>query len=188
MKIANENMVIPSRYLRTKSNREIWKLEREIQSLILKVVKERKEATSEKDLLEMILRGSKSSSELGRGDTIDRFVVTTARTSTWQGTRRLLSQPRGRWCYWPWIQDGKPKYARRSCKCCVAANFPMLIQFGRWKRLVNSYLTWTIYDAYMEWVSWLEKRKENETLWPTNIFYRHCLVWNFSFMHKSLTQ
>ncbi|KAF8039147.1 hypothetical protein BT93_B1636 [Corymbia citriodora subsp. variegata] len=74
-KIAFTSMIPGFRYLPTKSNREIWKLEREIQSLILNVVKERKEATSKKDLLEMILEGARNSSELGGGDTTDRFVV-----------------------------------------------------------------------------------------------------------------
>ncbi|KAF8007016.1 hypothetical protein BT93_K1119 [Corymbia citriodora subsp. variegata] len=74
-KIALTSAIPGFRYLPTKSNREIWKLEREIQSLILKVVKERKEATSEKDLLEMILEEAKNSSELGHGDATDRFVM-----------------------------------------------------------------------------------------------------------------
>jgi cytochrome P450 len=60
-------------YLPTKSNREIWKLQKEVRSLILKVVKERKEATSEKDLLQMILEGAVSSN-LGQAAT-DRFIV-----------------------------------------------------------------------------------------------------------------
>ncbi|XP_030440750.2 cytochrome P450 714C2-like [Syzygium oleosum] len=74
-KIAFTSTIPGFRYLPTKSNREIWKLEREVQSLILKVVKERKEATSEKDLLQMILEGTKNSGEPGRGDVMDHFVV-----------------------------------------------------------------------------------------------------------------
>ncbi|KAF8364680.1 hypothetical protein HHK36_033360 [Tetracentron sinense] len=81
------------RYLPTKSNREIWGLEKDIRSLILKVVKERKEATYEKDLLQMILEGAKNS-DLGQ-DATDRFIVdnckniylagyeTTAVSATW---------------------------------------------------------------------------------------------------------
>ncbi|OWM77402.1 hypothetical protein CDL15_Pgr016799 [Punica granatum] len=37
----------------TKSNRAIWRLEKEVQSLILKVVKEREGAKSDKHLLQM---------------------------------------------------------------------------------------------------------------------------------------
>ncbi|OWM77400.1 hypothetical protein CDL15_Pgr016797 [Punica granatum] len=61
------------RQLPTKSNRAIWRLEKEVWSLILKVVKEREGAKSEKDLLQMILDGAKdghlSSNEM------DRFIV-----------------------------------------------------------------------------------------------------------------
>ena len=60
------------RYLPTKSNRETWKLEKEVRSLILKVVKERKEGgASENDLLDMnhmILGGATN-------DETDRFIV-----------------------------------------------------------------------------------------------------------------
>ncbi|OVA20272.1 Cytochrome P450 [Macleaya cordata] len=61
------------RYLPTKNNTKIWRLEKEIRALILKVVKERMESTSEKDLLQMILEGSNN------GDLTpamaDRFIV-----------------------------------------------------------------------------------------------------------------
>ena len=57
------------RYLPTKSNRETWKLEKEVRSLILKVVKERKEGgASENYLLDMILGGATN-------DETDRFIV-----------------------------------------------------------------------------------------------------------------
>lgn len=46
------------RYLPTKSNRELWKLEKEVGSLILQVVKDRKKVKSENDLLQMILEGA----------------------------------------------------------------------------------------------------------------------------------
>ena len=77
------------RYLPTKSNRETWKLEKEVRSLILKVAKERKEGgASENDLLDMILGGATN-------DKTDRFIVdnckniylagyeTTAVSATW---------------------------------------------------------------------------------------------------------
>ncbi|KAK6234485.1 Cytochrome P450 - like 10 [Theobroma cacao] len=81
------------RYLPTKSNREAWALEKEVRDLILQVVKERKEAAYEKDLLQMVLEGAKNS-DLSQEAT-DRFVVdnckniylagyeTTAVSATW---------------------------------------------------------------------------------------------------------
>lgn len=81
------------RYIPTKTNRVAWRLEKEIRGLILKVVKERKEVESEKDLLQMILE-SFSSSDLGQAK-IDGFIVdnckniylagyeTTAVSATW---------------------------------------------------------------------------------------------------------
>lgn len=81
------------RHLPTKSNRETWKLEKEIKRLILNVVKERTEAGYEKDLLQMVLEGAKNS-DLNK-EAIDRFIVdnckniylagyeTTAVSATW---------------------------------------------------------------------------------------------------------
>ncbi|KAL0458974.1 UNVERIFIED_CONTAM: cytochrome [Sesamum latifolium] len=81
------------RHLPTKSNREAWALEKEIKTLILNVVKERKEAGSENDLLQMVLEGAISSD--WSQDAIDRFIVdnckniylagyeTTAVSATW---------------------------------------------------------------------------------------------------------
>lgn len=77
----------------TKSNRETWKLQKEIKRLILNVVKERTEAGYEKDLLQMVLEGAKNS-DLNK-EAIDRFIVdnckniylagyeTTAVSATW---------------------------------------------------------------------------------------------------------
>ncbi|KAL2486205.1 Cytochrome [Abeliophyllum distichum] len=81
------------RHLPIKSNREAWALEKEIKTLILNVVKERKEVGYEKDLLQMVLEGAKNS-DLSQ-DSIDRFIVdnckniylagyeTTAVSATW---------------------------------------------------------------------------------------------------------
>ncbi|XP_077239228.1 cytochrome P450 714C2-like isoform X2 [Tasmannia lanceolata] len=83
------------RYLPTKNNIKIWRLEKEIQSLILNVVKERRVAatTCEKDLLQALLEGVNAS---GVGpDEANRFIVdnckniyfagheTTAIAATW---------------------------------------------------------------------------------------------------------
>ncbi|XP_017618738.2 cytochrome P450 714C2-like [Gossypium arboreum] len=62
------------RYLPTKSNMGMWRLEKEIQALILKVVKERKQTKShpDKDLLQIIIESAERS-DLGQ-DT-NSFVV-----------------------------------------------------------------------------------------------------------------
>ncbi|PKI76196.1 hypothetical protein CRG98_003423 [Punica granatum] len=65
--------VIGLRHLPIKSNPAIWRLEKEVQSLILKVVKESDGAKSEKDLLQMILEGAKDGHL--SGDEMDRFIV-----------------------------------------------------------------------------------------------------------------
>ncbi|KAI3450190.1 hypothetical protein Pfo_006855 [Paulownia fortunei] len=97
LEVASKNVLaigIPGmRHLPTKSNREAWALEKEIKTLILNVVKERKEAGFEKDLLQMVLEGAQNS-DLSQ-DAIDRFIVdnckniylagyeTTAVSATW---------------------------------------------------------------------------------------------------------
>ncbi|KAL2454739.1 Cytochrome [Abeliophyllum distichum] len=65
------------RYLPTKSNREIWALEKEICALILKVVKERQQEGYDKDLLHILVKGAKSS-DLSQ-DAIDQFIVDNCR-------------------------------------------------------------------------------------------------------------
>ena len=81
------------RHLPTKSKRETWRLEKEVHSLIMKVVKERKEGASENDLLQMIIEGA-TNTDFGQDET-DRFIVdnckniylagyeTTAVSATW---------------------------------------------------------------------------------------------------------
>ncbi|TQE04624.1 hypothetical protein C1H46_009817 [Malus baccata] len=81
------------KHLPTKSNSEVWTLEKEANSLILQVVKERRAAEYEKDLLQIILEGAKNSN-LSQEAT-DRFIVdnckniylagyeTTAVSATW---------------------------------------------------------------------------------------------------------
>ncbi|KAF3445617.1 hypothetical protein FNV43_RR10793 [Rhamnella rubrinervis] len=59
--MTNQTIGVPgSRHMPTKINREIWRLEKEIQSMILEVVKRRVEASYEKDLLQIILEGAKN--------------------------------------------------------------------------------------------------------------------------------
>ncbi|XP_023005996.1 cytochrome P450 714C2-like [Cucurbita maxima] len=97
--MAKESIGIPGyRYFPTKKNREVWKLEKEIESLILKVVNERIESRSnEQDLLQKILEGAKNLKEDDKSLNItrDKFIVdnckniyfagqeTTAITASW---------------------------------------------------------------------------------------------------------
>ena len=81
------------RFLPSKNNRAMWKLGEEINSMILKVVKQRTEASYEKDLLQMILEGAKSNNDYY--GPCDKFIVdnckniyfagheTTAITASW---------------------------------------------------------------------------------------------------------
>ncbi|RVW95241.1 Cytochrome P450 714C2 [Vitis vinifera] len=88
------------RHLPNKNNREIWRLEKEINMMILKVVNERIGAQhGEKDLLQMILEAAKSSSSHNGKPSMDinsdKFIVdnckniyfagneTTAVTASW---------------------------------------------------------------------------------------------------------
>ncbi|XP_058782079.1 cytochrome P450 714C2-like [Vicia villosa] len=59
----NRASAIPGmRYIPTKTNIKAWKLEKEVKSLILEVVKKRKEKTSyEKDMLQMLIEGIEKS-------------------------------------------------------------------------------------------------------------------------------
>ncbi|KAG2672069.1 hypothetical protein I3760_13G021800 [Carya illinoinensis] len=88
-----------SRFLPTKMNRAIWKNEKKINSMILKVVKQQTESSHEKDLLQMILEGAKSNKYDNDGRPIkipwEEFMVdncksiyfagheTTATTASW---------------------------------------------------------------------------------------------------------
>lgn len=70
--------VIYNRYLPTKTNRKAWILEKEVKSLILQVVKERKEKTSfEKDMLKMIIEGAKNSNFTKEAG--NRFIIDSCR-------------------------------------------------------------------------------------------------------------
>ncbi|RXI06723.1 hypothetical protein DVH24_025859 [Malus domestica] len=68
-----------ARHLPTKNNRLIWRLEKEISAMILRVAKERStEATCDKDLLQIILEGAKNyedANSLFSGISQDSFIV-----------------------------------------------------------------------------------------------------------------
>ncbi|XP_015886086.3 cytochrome P450 714C2-like [Ziziphus jujuba] len=77
--MSNQTIGVPgSRYMPNKSNKEMWRLEKEIKSMILSVVKHRVEASYERDLLQMILESAKNYSDgdsLTLGITRDKFIV-----------------------------------------------------------------------------------------------------------------
>ncbi|KAM3685590.1 hypothetical protein ACJW31_11G129800 [Castanea mollissima] len=93
------NIGVPGfRFLPRKNNRAMWNLEEEINSMILKVVKQRTEASYEKDILQMILEGAKSNNGYygpSTDSSRDKFIVdncksmyfagyeTTAITASW---------------------------------------------------------------------------------------------------------
>ena len=96
--LTTDGILLESRYIPNKNNWEIWKMEKEINSMILRVVKERAAANYEKDLLQVILEGAKSygDQESFPSDvSLDRFIVdnckaiyfagheTTAITASW---------------------------------------------------------------------------------------------------------
>ncbi|KAM7275883.1 hypothetical protein ACFE04_017749 [Oxalis oulophora] len=82
------------RHFPSKINRDIWKLEKEIHSAILEVVKQRMESGHKKDLLQMILNGANNCSDMP-AISRDKFIVdnckniyfagheTTAITTSW---------------------------------------------------------------------------------------------------------
>ncbi|KAJ1415455.1 Cytochrome P450 [Sesbania bispinosa] len=87
------------RYLPNKRNRQVWKLEKEINSKISKLIKQRMEESCEKDLLQMILEGAKNYEDsdgfFSNSISRDTFIIdncknmffagheTTAITSSW---------------------------------------------------------------------------------------------------------
>ncbi|XP_050213076.1 cytochrome P450 714A1-like [Mercurialis annua] len=94
------------RFLPTKSNKEIWNLQKQIETLILEIVNARREerqrsTMSEKDLLEAILESAANSEQLKNARNADRFIIdnckniyfagqeTTALSASW--TLMLLS-------------------------------------------------------------------------------------------------
>jgi len=70
-----------STYLPTKSNRVVWKLAREISSLVKKVVKERtNREKEEKDLLQSILKNSKEE-RVEESFIVDNSTITIKKSS-----------------------------------------------------------------------------------------------------------
>ena len=62
-------------YLPTKNNREIWRLVKEVHTLVLKVAKERKEAGHvHKDLLQTVLGGAENNNNMTK-DAKEQFIV-----------------------------------------------------------------------------------------------------------------
>ncbi|KAK7350485.1 hypothetical protein VNO77_09174 [Canavalia gladiata] len=78
--LSNIDEGIPGfRYLPNKSNRQMWKLEKEINLKISKLIKQRQEETHEEDLLQMILEGAKNceggDGPLSNSISRDRFMI-----------------------------------------------------------------------------------------------------------------
>ncbi|KAM7486408.1 hypothetical protein LguiA_002417 [Lonicera macranthoides] len=87
------------RYVPSKNNREIWRLEREINTMILKVVKERSEATSERDLLQSILEAAKRYGENGNlpvDITPNKFIVDNCKNIYFAGHETTATS--ASWC------------------------------------------------------------------------------------------
>ncbi|TYJ04652.1 hypothetical protein E1A91_A12G106700v1 [Gossypium mustelinum] len=86
MAMAKTYIGIPGmRYLPSKNNREIWKLEKEIDSLILSVVNHcTEEATHGKDLLQMILDGAETYDDY-KGLSKERFIVNNCKNMYFAG-------------------------------------------------------------------------------------------------------
>ncbi|GMY22973.1 cytochrome P450 714C2-like [Fagus crenata] len=86
------NVGVPGfRFLPSKNNRAMWKIEKEINSMILKVVKQRNEASYEKDLLQMILEGAKSYNDYYGPSTDsfrDNFIVNNCKNIYFQARAR----------------------------------------------------------------------------------------------------
>ncbi|XP_065859267.1 cytochrome P450 714C2-like [Euphorbia lathyris] len=87
--MSQQSVGIPGlRYFPTKNNREVWKLEKEINSLILKVVKERAAMNHEKDLLQMILEGAQNygvREEFLSNLSVNKFIVDNCKTIYFAG-------------------------------------------------------------------------------------------------------
>ncbi|KAL0330894.1 UNVERIFIED_CONTAM: hypothetical protein Sangu_1634900 [Sesamum angustifolium] len=93
--------------LPTKRNRQIWALDKQISALILKVVKERQQAGREKDLLQTLLEGAKSSYSTSAAiDSISSSLIT-AETSIQLDSRLLLCRLLGVSCCWLRTRNGK---------------------------------------------------------------------------------
>ncbi|XP_077213410.1 cytochrome P450 714C2-like [Tasmannia lanceolata] len=101
------------RYLPTKKNRKIWRLEREIRSLILKIVNGRKQDqsvdSSKKDLLQMIMDVLEASR--AGPDAVNRFVVDNCKTIYFAGheTTALAAT----WCLM--LLALHPEWQARAC-------------------------------------------------------------------------
>ncbi|XP_043695057.1 cytochrome P450 714C2-like [Telopea speciosissima] len=82
------------RFIPSKNNREIWRLEKEIRSLILNVVKERREAGYEKDLLQMILESAASNNNQELDE--NQFIVDNCKNIYFAGHE--TSATTASWC------------------------------------------------------------------------------------------
>ncbi|KAG2672066.1 hypothetical protein I3843_13G021300 [Carya illinoinensis] len=78
--MSKKTLGIPKfRFFPSKTDRQICKLEKEINSMIVRVVKQRTETTHEKDLLQMILEGARNTGDLS-DISPDKFIVDNCKT------------------------------------------------------------------------------------------------------------
>ncbi|XP_058736876.1 cytochrome P450 714C2-like [Vicia villosa] len=85
------------RYFPNKSNRQIWRLEKEINSNISKLIKQRQEEGREQDLLQMILEGAKNCDDLlSNSISQDRFIIDNCKTIFFAGHETTATT--ASWC------------------------------------------------------------------------------------------
>ena len=128
------------RFLPSKMNRQIWKLEKEIDSMIVKVVKQRMETCYEKDLLQMLLEGAKNSGEYNSlcsdsDISCDKFVVDNCKNIFIAGHETVaLWQDGARAEVLEICKDGIPDADMLRCMKTVC-----IIQFTSLKLYVNKF-------------------------------------------------
>ncbi|KAA0033319.1 hypothetical protein IC582_010487 [Cucumis melo] len=109
------------RYLPTKNNRQIWKLEKEVELMVLDVVNKRiEQCSNEKDLLQIIIEGGKCLNEDGNSLKIsrDKFIVDNCKNIYFAGheTTSITTS----WCLMLLAihQDWQARVRSEVLECC----------------------------------------------------------------------
>lgn len=110
-----------ARYLPTKNNRQIWKLEKEVELMVLDVVNKRiEQCSNEKDLLQIIIEGGKCLNEDGNSLKIsrDKFIVDNCKNIYFAGheTTSITTS----WCLMLLAihQDWQARVRSEVLECC----------------------------------------------------------------------
>ncbi|XP_057799001.1 cytochrome P450 714C2-like isoform X2 [Salvia miltiorrhiza] len=82
-------------YIPTKHNRRSWELQGDVRELILKLLKQKKEANLEKNMLGVILEGAQSSNNSSL-DTIDKFTIDNCKSIYFAGSESTATT--ASWC------------------------------------------------------------------------------------------